>query len=317
MSEKYLLGLDGGGTKTEVLLCTADGRVVGHAVGGPSSLTGQSERDAREHIRQALEAAGASSVHIDGFYAGISGAGLETNRRVFEKMFDELLPNADNRRTGSDAVNALSAGVGPGDGIIAIAGTGSSIFARCDGKMHRVGGCGYLLGDEGSGFDLGRRALMAALKCSDGREEHTSLLQMCEQRVKKPLLQWIPELYAGDAKAIIASFAPVLLSAALHGDKVAKREMRQAASDMAKAIEQAGKAAKSRQVVLGGSVWKNEDYRKLVHSLLGDGWSFISPELPPVYGAVVTAAAQANLPWNEDFKRNIRETLSKERIANA
>lgn len=313
MSKGYLLGLDGGGTKTEVLLCTAEGQVVGHAIGGPSSLTGQREEDAFSHIRQTLEEAmaplGGLEAPIAAYYAGISGAGLPANQQRFRKLLQSLLPGAEQGDVGSDAVNALSAGIGGEDGIIAIAGTGSSVFARREGIMHQVGGWGYLLGDEGSGFDLGRRALMAALRCLDGRGPQTTLLAMCQEKAGSALRQWIPDLYSQDTKARIASFAPVLLSAAQGGDEVAMGELRAAAADMALAIRHAGQIAQSHQVVLGGSVWKDTTYRAQVRQLLPGAWRFLSPQMPPVYGAVVLAAGLAGIPWNAVLEQKISEAL--------
>ena len=313
MTKGYLLGLDGGGTKTEALLCTVEGRAVGHAIGGPASLTGQREEDAFSHIRrtlmEAMAAVGGLEAPIAAYYAGISGAGLPANRQRFSRLLRGLLPRAEIGNVGSDAVNALSAGIGGEDGIIAIAGTGSSVFARRAGVMHQVGGWGYLLGDEGSGFDLGRRALTAALPCLDGRGRETALLPLCQAKAGGALPQWIPELYGPDAKARIAGFAPVLLSAAAAGDAVAGRELRLAAADMARAIRRAGQIAQSSRVVLGGSVWKDGGYRAQVRRHLPGDWRFLSPRLPPVYGAVVLAAVLAHVPWSAAFERRVSETL--------
>lgn len=183
---KYLLGLDGGGTKTDVLLCTAEGESVARCVSGPASITGQTEEEAFSHIREAvtqvMQAIGGLSAPVEGFYAGISGGGLGANRKRFHALFEELLRGVRAWDNGSDSVNALSSGIGPGDGIIAIAGTGSSVFARCQGEMRQVGGWGYLVGDEGSGYDLGRRAIIAALRDLDGRGEKTLLRKNARKR---------------------------------------------------------------------------------------------------------------------------------------
>ena len=309
---KYLLGLDGGGTKTDMLLCMTDGTVVIRCIGGPSSLTGQTEQEVYENIRytlnQALVDFKTEKDTIVGFYAGISGAGLKTNQDKYREMFSELLPNAEKTDVGSDAVNALSSGTGQGDGIIAIAGTGSSVFARIDGVMHQVGGWGYLLGDEGSGFDLGRRAILSALRMMDHRGLKTSLYDACIEKSGCSMRDFVAKTYTGESKKVIASYATVLLEEAEKGDAVALQQLKLSCADMAEAIVCAGKDCKRKLVVMGGSIWKNELYRKMVKESLPGEYDFIAPDLPPVYGSVVQAAALAGVKTDKQFENNIRKS---------
>lgn len=309
---KYLLGLDGGGTKTDMLLCTLDGTVICRSIGGPSSLTGQTEKEAYSHIKETADklllCCDLKKDNIVGFYAGISGAGLQANQDRFRNMFSEILPDVQAFDVGSDAINALSSGIGQGDGIIAIAGTGSSIFARYDGCLHQVGGWGYLLGDEGSGFDLGRRAILSALRMMDGRGKNTSLLNACIDRAGCSMRDFVASTYASESKKVIASFATVLLEEAEKGDVVALGQLRASCADMAEAIVCAGKGCSRKLVVMGGSIWKNALYRNLVRESLPEEYSFIAPDLPPVYGSVIEAAAIAGLQTDKAFENNIRMT---------
>ena len=314
MSEQYILGIDGGGTKTDAVLCDGTGRVIARAVGGPSSVTGQSEEAAQESLRdtlkRVLEQTGGLSTPLAGFFAGISGAGLGANRVRFERIFRELLPGLGEWDVNSDSYNALSAGVGVEDGIIAIAGTGSSVFGRKDGVMRQVGGWGYLLGDEGSGFDLGRRALISALKAMDGRAgKETLLYELCRQQAGGSLRDFVPELYRQNAKAVVASYAPLLLQAARTGDETAQEQLSQALDDMACAIRVAHEYCGSFRVVQGGSIWKDETYCAGILARLGGQFTLLAPDLPPVYGSLVLAASLAGLPHGEGFKKNVGETL--------
>ena len=312
----YILGLDGGGTKTDMALCDESGRVIARAIGGAASLTGQTQEAAFGHIEETVRRVtapiGGEQAEIAAFFAGISGGGLAANREKFRALFARLLPNARVRENASAAVNALSAGIGRGDGVIAIAGTGSSVFARAKGEMRQVGGWGYLLGDEGSGFDLGRRALRAALYDLDGRGEKTCLKEMCEEKAGCALRELIVGLYSQDSKRVIASYAPLLLAAAERGDGAALRELEKAAGDMAHAIATAAACCEKKRVVMGGSVWKSEIYRKSVEGALGEGYEMIAPSLPPVYGSVVEAAGLAGLEVTRAFSETFRETLTEE-----
>ena len=310
---KYLLGVDGGGTKTDSVLCEQNGKVVRRCIGGASSMTGQTEEKAYQNIRETVWSVLGDIDQSDvlGVYVGISGGGLEKNKARYRAMLDDFLSNVKNRANGSDAVNALSSGIGPGDGIIAIAGTGSSVFARNNGEMYQVGGWGYLLGDEGSGYDLGRRALTASLKELDGRGQKTVLSAMCEKKAGCPLRELVAQLYRTDSKLVIASYARILMEAAEQGDAAALKELHEAADDMAYAIQTAAGKCRRRGVVMGGSVWKNALYRRLVSEKLGSSYEMIFPTLPPVYGSVVEAAGLAGITVNEKFKQSFTDTLKE------
>ena len=312
----YILGLDGGGTKTDMALCDESGCVISRAIGGAASLTGQTQEAAFGHIEETMcrvtAPIGGEQAEIAAFFAGISGGGLAVNREKFRALFARLLPNARVRENASDAVNALSAGIGRGDGVIAIAGTGSSVFARAKGEMRQVGGWGYLLGDEGSGFDLGRRALTAALRGLDGRGEATCLRAMCEEKAGCTLRELIVRLYTQDSKRVIASYAPLLLEAAERGDSAALAELSRSTGEMAHAIATAAAYCEKKRVVMGGSVWKSKIYRESVERALGEGYEMIAPSLPPVYGSIVEAAGLAGLEVTQAFKDNFRETLTEE-----
>lgn len=312
----YLIGLDGGGTKTDAALCDGEGRVLARVRGGAASLTGQAKELAFQHLEETLrrvtEPIGGPQAEIAAFFGGISGGGLEENRRLFRALFEQVLPNARVRENGSDAICALSAGIGREDGVIAIAGTGSSVFARVKGEMRQVGGWGYLLGDEGSGYDLGRRALTAALRAMDGRGSETCLRTLCEEQAGCALRELVARLYAADSKRVIASYAPLLLQAAEAGDRVAGEELRQAVGDMTCAIQTAAALCARRRVVMGGSIWKSELYRRKAGEMLGESYELIAPDLPPVYGAVVEAAARAGCPAGETFREHFEKTLTEE-----
>lgn len=291
--KKYLMGVDGGGTKTDVLLCTLEGQIVVKASGGSSSMSGQLPEKAMGELRNticaAFSAAGIDASHVAGYYAGVSGAGLPKHQALYRSFFAELMPGITGD-AGSDAVNALSAGIAMHDGTIAIAGTGSSVHFRADGRFTRIGGWGYILGDEGSGFDLGRRALAATLRAVDQRCGPTLLRTLCEEQMGRSLDDWIYWLYHQDYKTEIAAYAPLLLQAAQQGDAIALEELNKATEDMACAIYTAVKRGGSPSVVMGGSLWKNALYREMVKQHSGDMVEFIHAKCPPVCGAVVIAA---------------------------
>lgn len=301
----YLLGLDGGDTKTEIMLCTESGRIIGRAHGSPSVLTGKNVAAALSNIESALDEATfciGGRKNFEGVaYAGFSGASNSENRGVFSQTLPELLPGASICRCGSAALAALSAALGTGDGIVAIADTSSAVFARHNGKMVQVGGWGFLLGDDCSAYDMGRRALVATLMMQDGRGEETEIASEVSAIHGGPLGELIATIYASDSKRMISNFAPALLNAAANGDPVAMRELYAATDRYALSIRTAGRECACDTVVMSGNMWKNAVFTSLMQKKLR-GMTFVRPELPPVYGSVVEAAALAGIDADESFR---------------
>jgi N-acetylglucosamine kinase-like BadF-type ATPase len=136
----------------------------------------------------------------------------------------------------NDAEFAL-AGLDSGPGVALIAGTGSIALGRdASGEIIQVGGWGHLLGDEGSAYDIGRRAAQAAARAADGRGPSTALLQLVLERwgLTTPR-QMIEHIYLTQEKAPIASLAPGVLQMAKRGDHVARAIRRHACEELAQA----------------------------------------------------------------------------------
>lgn len=310
-----LVGIDGGGTKTDAVLCAGDGTVLSRKIGDASSPTSRTLEEAEGCILGILEELlspyGGLNARIDGLYAGISGGGLARNREALHRCFTSKLPNVRNLGNGSDSVNAISCVLAHGDGIVAIAGTGTSVFARRDGVMHQVGGWGYLLGDEGSGFDMGRMALQAVLRARDGRGKPTALTRVCAQKLGEPVWEAIERLYQG-GRPLIASFAPCLIETAESGDEVAADLCHQAARSLYEAILAARRWLDMSvcPVVMAGSVWQPGGYfEKKIGDWLGDDFILMRAEQPPVYGAVAEAARLANIPVDAEFQKRFSDTM--------
>ncbi len=311
-----LVGIDGGGTKTDAVLCAGDGTVLSRRIGEASSPTSQSLERAEACLCDVLKALlspyGGLAARLDGVFAGISGGGLKKHRLVLGAHLCDRLTNARNVVSGSDSINAISCALGQEDGIVAISGTGSSVFARTEGRMRQVGGWGYLLGDEGSGYDLGRMALRAVLLAWDGRGGQTFLSELCAKRLGVPVQEGIETLYEG-GRTLIASFAPCALEAREAGDEVAAVLCERAARGLLEAIVAAGRWVDlpRRPVAMAGSVWQSGGYfERQIGEWLGSGYELVRAQQPPVYGAVVEAARQAGIAVDADFERRFANTIT-------
>lgn len=307
-----IIGIDGGGTKTDAVLCDETGRVLRRVRGGPGSPTSQPLAQAVGNLRAVLDALLAGQPgHIDALFAGLSGGSVGDNAAVMRRELAALLPGCGRLDNNTDALNALRSAVPAGDALVAICGTGSSVFAHAAGRLHQVGGWGHLLGDEGSGFDLGRRALTAALRELDGRGPATALTAACRDRLGQDVHRAVPRLYEG-GRALVASFAPVLLEQAARGDAVAVREFETAAAGLAEAIQTAARFLPegNKPLALAGSVWQSGFYRDAMQRMLGGDYVFHTTDLPPVYGSFAVAMGSLALSVTGDVEQRFRETLA-------
>lgn len=302
-----LIAIDGGGTKTEALLVARDGAVTNRAVGGPTNLNSVGAERACEELRALLdtltEPSGGCRVPYDAVFAGLSGAGREGARVQFERMLVHLLPHTVKQRVDSDLLGALSSGIGHADGAVIIAGTGSSALVRVGARRWQIGGWGHLIDDAGSGFDIGSRALKAALRALDGRAEPTALAAALEARLGMPVNEAIPALYAG-GKQMIAGFARLVLE--MEDDAVARRIVSEEADELAGMARAAARYVApdaAFPVVMAGSVWRNERLRAQAQAAAPRNVRWVAPALPPVFGAAVEAAFDAGAEPDAAFER--------------
>ena len=180
MSE-IVVGVDGGGSKTRVLVGTAEGEVLATVEGPKSSVApGEAQRSAdviAELVTRALaEIAQPGAVFPRVLYCGVAGTGRDEERRALHSALDakEL---AEEVIIDSDGLIAMYDAFDDRPGILLVVGTGSIAYGRSPaGEIVRCGGWGPAFGDEGSGGWIGRRALSIVAASSDGREPPTALL---------------------------------------------------------------------------------------------------------------------------------------------
>ncbi|NUQ92379.1 MAG: hypothetical protein HOQ26_05615 [Gemmatimonadaceae bacterium] len=217
-----VVGVDGGGTKTRVIVADESGKPLADLEGPASAVRpGQAERSAEviaETVRRALDEAEMSNVVPRVICVGVAGVGREPERQALwqalagRELADEVVVHAD-------ATIALDDAFGDGAGVLLIAGTGSVAFGRSPaGVVARCGGWGPNIGDEGSGAWIGRRALSVVTAASDGREPETALtgaiLTAAQVNDVNDLIAWA----AGATPAMLATLAPAVISEADAGD---------------------------------------------------------------------------------------------------
>ncbi len=234
-SNAVLLGIDCGGSHTAVAVGDTRGRVLSRAEGPGSAMRpGGAERSAAVILDVARRAATQANVSLPAGLAlvGAAGAGRAPEQEELAAAIAAagVAARVDVR---GDIEIALAAAFGDGPGILINAGTGSIAYARgADGKLHRAGGYGWQLGDEGGGYWMGHRALAAAARAHDGIEESSTLL---ERLVIALGLQTFDNLIRWTATATpaqVAGLAPHVLNAAREGEMVAQRIVADAAIEL-------------------------------------------------------------------------------------
>lgn len=216
------LGIDAGGSHSRARLVSADGKVLGIGEGGPANTPAglaQGFLAIDEAWRQAVAAAGLTKTAVASIRAGLGMAGL--NRRgVLQGLEDHQFPFRSIAFASDAAIANLGAHAGA-DGGVVIVGTGSVGFGRVGERVFTVGGYGFPVSDEGSGAELGLRAIRRALWARDGRIPHSPLTQEVLDRFQgspSEIVDWTARATPSD----FGAFAPMVLNHALAGDATAE-----------------------------------------------------------------------------------------------
>lgn len=270
------LGLDAGGTKTTLIgregvegatfTISGDGANLQRAglQAAATILAGLIE----EAIRRYSSREGVSVC------AGVAGAGRSSDQDALAQRIREIIEAAHPEISLSilvvhDAAIALEAAFEGESGIIAISGTGSVGFGRTpDGKLERVGGWGYLLGDEGSGNAIGVRGLRAVCAALDGGPE-TSLRSLAEERFDIRSIDDVIRRVYGDTWPC-QTMAPVVLDAARAGDDVAQEILEEQAGRLADQISWLAHRRPdiARRIALIGGLAGAEYYQEILTTAL-------------------------------------------------
>ncbi|THF74506.1 BadF/BadG/BcrA/BcrD ATPase family protein [Cohnella fermenti] len=321
------LGVDGGGTKTTLLVGDGEGRIVSIVGGSSSNLKSRPWDEVRAElsrlVREGLERAGRPIADIAGIALGLAGGDRpEDKKRVAEHLAAELAPGV-RIDVFNDAATALMAGTQGAKGMVLISGTGSICcgFDPESGRYVRSGGWGYLLGDEGSGFDLGRQALTAVLKAHDGREEATALTGLILERFGAAHPEGlITSVYEADnPRTTIAAIAPLVLAAARAGDLTASRIADGAAAALAALVVPVAASLRAGEetlpLIVTGGVFRDEGLRSRFGNrpeLRGIGLELLSLKVLPVAGSYYMALMRAGIALSPDIINRVSQHCATE-----
>lgn len=300
--ESLFLGFDGGASKTTVVAMKDDRSIVAEETGGPSNFqiigTDRTSENIFSLTLAILRKTESDFSKIKVMYLALTGAGrisdADRMRDGFVRFLREKSVAIPNVRIGSDAIAALEGAFSGKPGMILISGTGSILFAKDeDDRIHRVGGWGRFIGDEGSGYAIGRACLSAVAREFDGRGRRTALSRLLKEFKGIDTSQaLIAQVYQN--KMEIASLAPIVIQAAAEGDEVAAEITTQAAVELFEHVRAILPQLKTTvPLVLAGSVLSSQNLvSQKVREMIGNDLPNIKiqePEYPPAVGAALLA----------------------------
>ena len=232
----HVLGIDAGGTKTVALLADADGRILGEGRAGAANLQTEGELEVEKILHTVIEhATDGRQVAPAAVCLGMAGVDRQDDAQIIRDVMRRLGFRA-NTLIVNDALIALVAGAGDSPGVVLISGTGSIAYGvSAHGVAARAGGWGPTLGDEGSGYWIGRRALAAVMRESDGRGPHTALTALVLRHFSLSRPEGlVAEIYhQPKGRRDIAALGAVVDQARADGDPVAIDIMSHAADELA------------------------------------------------------------------------------------
>ncbi len=237
----FVLGLDGGGTQTRVVLTDLTGESVGFGVTGACNLAAVSPAEALTNALAAADAAlkeaGESRAEVVSVCAGVAGYSYTDRREQFRHGLEAAFPRA-KVVVEPDYAIALAGATGGSPGVIVIAGTGSAAYGKnAAGETHRAGAYGYLLDDGGSGYGVGRGALAAVLSAADGTGPATTLTERVSSALGLlSLTDIVPGVYGGGISRVrIAGLSRIVaVTAEVDADPVARALLMRAGGALAR-----------------------------------------------------------------------------------
>ncbi|MBB4856442.1 N-acetylglucosamine kinase-like BadF-type ATPase [Mycobacteroides chelonae] len=290
MARDVIVGIDIGGSKTRAL-AVANGKVIGEALAGSANLQSVTEAQAKTAFAEIFSALNRDD--ISRVSAGSAGVDTAAGAQTLVRLLRPHAPHADITAV-HDTQLILAAG-GLSAGIAVISGTGSVAWGkRADGTTARVGGWGYLLGDDGSGYGVSRSAVRHALSLCDRGDPPDALSRKftSECGVTEPA-QLLDHFYAHSERRYWAKMAGLVFDLAATGDEAAQVITRKTAIDLAALIEGVClRLGPGLPVVLGGGLLVNQPslVADIIEGTRATGVADISVlQREPVFGALALA----------------------------
>lgn len=300
---RYFIGIDGGGTKSHCVLCDENLNVMYESKSGPTNFlmigTDTVANTIVNQLEECIKNQNITFDDVEGIVLGTTGAGRRSNAEQLENAIINLANskgiNFSKFRVESDARIALEGSFSGKPGSILIAGTGSIMFGKdSESNIHRIGGYGRWIGDEGSGFSIGKKGFIAIAKEYDGRGSQTTLSDLVKENFSiASAEQLINKIYSENFD--IASIAIDVVECANKGDEVCQQILKEEATELFWHVVSCLKKLnlKTLDLSLIGSLLTNDNYySKLFKEMVNKNLPQVTikePDYIPAVGAVLMA----------------------------
>ena len=304
--EKHYIAIDGGGTKTAFILLREDGTVLRREVLGATNPSSVGMNTTVSLLRQGIDLLLHRVSDVSGIFAGVAGMLTGDNRATVEKALIKAYPRLRIRVDG-DIRNVINSVRDVPSGVAVICGTGSVVFGYDGHGKNRLGGWGFRLDQSGSGYDIGRDVLRAALEQESGLAPVTPLKELVEEKIGGSVIDRLDVIYQ-EGTTFVATFAPVAFAAAEAGDTVAEEILRSNVRRIA-ALVRAARAQGERDyhVIFAGGL--SGALKEALEEELGNRYTVHVPVFSPAYGACRTCVALFGKEGT-DFDKHFEESYA-------
>lgn len=313
--ETVMIGVDGGGTKTEYIMFNEHGKIFKRIVGEATNPNFYGIENVCEKLKNTIKTLLAMKPNVKGIFVGGAGYLTGDNSEQIKIYLRNAFPTI-KVRCASDMLNVIACATDAEMGLGTISGTGNVTFAYKNDKIIKYGGYGVLFDKAGSGYDIGREALFAAFQESEGIGEETLITELVKQRIETDdIIKHIRDFYDKDV-SYIASFATTVFEAWEKGDKIASQIISENVERIAYLINSAyDKNKECKTLALAGSLYKNKEFRDAVRAKLNPDIECIVSDNPPVLGACVLCCRLMGIDASkvrENFRHEYKEKLGIE-----
>ena len=286
-----MVAVDGSGDKSEFVLFTSEGEVLTSFELGGTNASVHGYESVIETFSRGINICIAERLDISAVFIGTAGDRLHDIQKQISEYYSKFSIFVE-----SHGINAIMSDKG---NAALICGSGSILVLKQGDGIKRIGGWGYMLGDPGSAFNIGREAFRNAAGFRDGIVTSDVIAKKILEKTGFRTVEELPSKVS-----LIASAAPIVFEAYLEGDNYAERILEDEAKNVAELINSS--CAADERIIVCGSIFEKfgEIMIPILKKHVKPGIEFVVPGLPPVYGAAVRCCELMGIECGESFRDN-------------
>ena len=305
-SEDLYLGIDGGGTKTELAVVSASGHVLKRIMKSGCNPNDIGYGKTLELIKGATTDILREFPSVKVAFLGIAGSSSGDYARRLECDLKKCYPKI-SFVIKSDAYNLFA--MDDKADMALISGTGSVVFVKDGDGYKRLGGFGYLIDDAGSAFGIGRDAIKLALSEEDMKKPRSKLTSLLLKKLNTATVWDAVNTVYNEGRSFVASLSPIVFDAYKLGDRGAVGIIDSNAKALAELLNAGVEIYGARQVsIVSGGIFEHHKDIMTEHVKKYSEVSLVAVELPPIYGACRIACKSGGVKIGDEFYDNFKRT---------